>query len=482
MSPNFRVCLCKINKLIFYKGIYLKFKNQRFYVVFLMLLSQSNFAQYTNVINSNRPGFSESPYSVGSRVYQLETSFFLRETKKYPIFSRPKSQGIDFLFRTSFFNEKLELNLNFAMQKEQVSFQNIFNSNYFKTGFSKFIIGAKYLIYEQKFTDKSKEIRSWVARNKFDYKRLIPSVAAYAGINTGIPDDIFKSSNFSPKVGILLQNDLNYNFNIITNIFYNHIGAELPELSYIITATYSFNERWSTFIENQTILDKYKYQSSIGTGFAFLYNRNIQLNSSLRLLADSNSSGYYASFGASYRFDRHVDKVLNSDKKNKSLEKKKSFINRAKDFFGNLFKNVTNIFTKKTKRKSTKKLNLNNQTIKSIRKNTTEIKNNDLNVKQLRVKPKRLRVKPSKIKPKKEKTKKGFLSLFKAKSSDEKELKKDIDKNPQELEKEIKKLEKEVKKENKKLEREKRKEEGKKKKEEKKEKKRRENDNESNRN
>ena len=79
-----------------------------------MLFSQSILAQYTNVINANRPGFSESPYSVGSGVYQLETSVFYQETKIYPTFSRPQSKGVDFLFRTSFFNEKLELNLNFA--------------------------------------------------------------------------------------------------------------------------------------------------------------------------------------------------------------------------------------------------------------------------------------------------------------------------------------------------------------------------------
>ena len=134
----------------------------------MILFTQVVLAQYTNVINSNRPGFSESPYSVGTGVYQLETSIFFRKTSIYPTFSRPESYGADFLFRTSFFQEKLELNLNFAYQNEQVSFQNIFNSSYNKTGFSKLTVGAKYLVYEQKHTDKSKEIRSWVARNKFD--------------------------------------------------------------------------------------------------------------------------------------------------------------------------------------------------------------------------------------------------------------------------------------------------------------------------
>ena len=42
-------------------------------------------AQYTETINSKRPGFSESPFAVGKRVYQLETGLFYQnsENKTY---------------------------------------------------------------------------------------------------------------------------------------------------------------------------------------------------------------------------------------------------------------------------------------------------------------------------------------------------------------------------------------------------------------
>tara|TARA_B100000787_G_scaffold159892_2_gene138468 strand:- start:47943 stop:49469 length:1527 start_codon:yes stop_codon:yes gene_type:complete len=496
------------------KGNYFISKLQSLWIVCIILCTQTILAQYTNIINSNRPGFSESPYSVGTGVYQLETKIFYRKTNIYPTFSRPKSEGIDFLFRTSFFLEKLEINLNFAVQKEQVSFQNIFNSNYYKTGFSKLTVGAKYLVYEQKYADKSKEIRSWVARNKFDWKRLIPSVAAYVGLNTGIPDDIYKASSFSPKAGVLLQNDITNNFNIITNIYYDRIGTELPEFSYIITATFSFNKRWSTFIENQTMLDKFEYQSNIGSGIAFLYNRNIQVNSSLRLLANAKYSGFYASIGASYRFDRHVDKDLRVDGNKKRITVTK------KRFFGRLFSKVTNVFSKKGKKQYTRKSKLKKETIESINKNINNDENisgDNLEVKPLRIKPKRKRIKPTKRKPTKEntkniKTKKGFLGIFKVSITtpskdtlgatgvlmndeegltkkqlqrlaiDKKSLdefitinpKEDKDKGTKELEKEIKKLEKEVKKEDKRLKQERKKEEAKKRKREKKEKKKKE--------
>jgi hypothetical protein len=43
------------------------------------------------------------------------------------------------------------------------------------------------------------------------------------------------------------------------------------------------------------------------------------------LLANANYSGYYTSIGASYRFDRHVDKATNVDKNRNQLKGKKSF-------------------------------------------------------------------------------------------------------------------------------------------------------------
>ena len=72
------------------------------YILILILICSPLYSQYTEVINSNRPGFSESPYSVGTGVYQLETNVFYRKVERLPTFSRPELLGIDLLFRTSF--------------------------------------------------------------------------------------------------------------------------------------------------------------------------------------------------------------------------------------------------------------------------------------------------------------------------------------------------------------------------------------------
>ncbi|PQJ80953.1 hypothetical protein BTO18_07630 [Polaribacter porphyrae] len=344
-------------------SLFLEFKNNELskmkshsfkYTLFFYFIGlQTVFAQYTEVINSNKPGFSESPYSVGTGVYQFESNLFFRNTKIEPTFSRPQSFGFDMLFRTSLFLEKLELNAQVSYNRDKVAFKNIFTSHYFDTGFSRFTIGAKYLIYQQEYEDKSKEVRSWKRRNAFDKKRLIPSVAIYAGLNTDMVNDYYKTGNMSPKVGVLLQNNLSNQFNIITNVFYDKIGTDFPELSYIITGTYNFSDRWSTFIENQTIFQEFRNVTNLGTGLAYLYNKNLQINASGRFLAEGTAAGFYAGFGVSYRINKHKDSYKEVDENGREV--KNTPITRYNKKKNGFFSRLFSIFTKKKDNKSSKK-------------------------------------------------------------------------------------------------------------------------------
>ena len=486
MSPNFTVCLSKARKLFWFfqltDSMYLL---RKLWILSMVLFVSTVSAQYTGVINSNRPGFSESPYSVGTGVYQLETSIFFRKVKQLPTFSRPQATGINFLFRTSFFKEQLEINMNFTYQNAEIGFQNIFQSSFFSAGIQDLSIGAKYLLYEQEYDDKSKEVRSWKKRHAFDWKRLIPSVAAYAGVHAPIGNDLFylyDEGGFSPKVGVLLQNDLTNDLNVVTNVFYDRITTNAPELSYIITATYSINDRWSTFFENQTLSNKFRVESNLGTGIAYLWNRNLQFNGSLRLVADGKASGMYTSVGASYRLDRHADDFVEVDEFGNPLEEYVE--DKKQGFFGKVWTKIKNLFTfGKKKKKAAKEVKLKDKTIESIKKNTNieeaTINNDTIQkaqpIKPIRTRPKRIRVKPTKYKPvKKKKEGGGFLGIFgKKKKKDKNAKKEDLDalKKKDMSDKEIKKQLKELEKEQRRLEKEQKKEEKKRKREEAKKKK-----------
>lgn len=322
-----------------------------FLLIFLLSFS-SIYSQYTEVINSNKPGFSESPYSVGTGVYQFENTIFFRNTSIEPTFSRPQSLGFDMLFRTSFFLEKLELNAQVSYQKDKIAFKNIFTSHYFTTGLEKLTIGAKYLLFQQKYEDKSKEVKSWKKRHAFDKKRLIPSVAIYAGVNTDYINDIYKTGGISPKVGLLLQNNLSSKFNIITNIYYDKIGTDFSELSYIVTGTYNFSDRWSTFFENQSVFQEYQTNTNLGTGLAYLYNTNLQINSSARLVVEGKAKGFYASFGVSYRINKHKDAFKELDENGREI--KDTPVSKYNKKQNGFFSRVFSIFTKKKNKKNSR--------------------------------------------------------------------------------------------------------------------------------
>lgn len=374
----------------------------KLFLVFLLSINNSIQAQYTDVINSNKPGFSESPYSVGSGVYQFESNFFYRNTSIEPTFSKPQSFGTDIFFRTSLFLEKLELNTQLTYQNDKVAFKNIFTSHYFTSGISKFSIGAKYLVFQQEYEDKTKEVRSWKKRNAFDKKRLIPSVAIYLGMNTDFVNDIHKTGSITPKVGILLQNDLSKKFNIITNFYYDKIGSDFSEFSYIITATQSFSDRWSAFFENQTIFQKYQNNTNLAAGLAYLFSRNFQINTSGRILVEGEAKGFYAGLGISYRINRHEDSYIDLNETKVAL--KNTPITRYNNRKNGVFNRIFSIF----KRKESKKVT--------------------------RERPRRSRKKTST-----KNKKRGFLGLFgKKKKKEETELEK--------LEREIKELEKEMEK------------------------------------
>ena len=369
------------------------------FIISFFIGSVMVFAQYTEVINSNKPGFSESPYSVGKGVYQFESNIFLRNTSISTTFSKPQSLGIDMLFRTSFFLDKLELNAQLTYQKDKIAFKNIFTSHYFTSGLSRMTIGAKYLVYQQTYKDKSKEIRSWKRKNAFDITRLIPSVAVYLGMNTDFVNDIHKTGSITPKVGVLLQQNLTQDFNVITNFYYDNIGTDFAQYSYIITLTQSFSNRWSAFFENQMVIQKYQNNINLGAGLAYLYNRNLQFNTSARLIFEGKTQGYYAGLGVSYRIDKHQDSFIELDDKGKALINKKQ---------GNFFNRFLNIFKKKAKGSRTRS--------KKSRKTKSR------------------------------KRRSGISGLFGKKKKEAKKNETDIEK----LEREIKELEKEMEKEEKK--------------------------------
>jgi hypothetical protein len=290
-------------------------------VLFPVLLS----AQYTEIINSKRPGFSESPYGIGTGVYQVETGFFYLRNKD-PLVPYHTSYGGTAFLRYSRFSEKLEFNAQITYQWDQVNVGNKFvmhadplyeldNVLPFgyrdRNGLSDVLIGAKYMLRQQEYTDKSKEIRSWKRRMAFDKKRLIPSVGVYLGVHTNFVGTDFKEEGMTYKAAILLQHDISSRMVVLSNLIADHISSDIPLYSYIMTMTYAVSDEWSYFIENQGIFKDISGPFfQFGTGLAYLWSADLQFDASIRTNFFDDFQYTYLAAGVAWRLDRHQDALI----------------------------------------------------------------------------------------------------------------------------------------------------------------------------
>ncbi|MFD1315591.1 transporter [Namhaeicola litoreus] len=316
-----------------------------------ILFVQFGFAQYTELINSKRPGFSDSPYSVGTKVYQVESGFFYKNVGNYLYydeFNKPfeyssDGYGLDVFLRSGLFFERLELNLDMALANEERYYTQPQDSTASGFGLSRMTIGAKYLVYMPKYRDKSKEIRSWEERHKFDKRRLIPAVGIYVGLNTNLLMDMYKSKfGVSPRFAIFTQNDLTDRWILLMNFISDKWSFPdegeydyIYENSIIVTSTYTLTPKVSVFGEIQLfnradLPDDFQF----GAGGAYLINPNLQVDLSARMIYDQyEKSTYLFNTGVSWRLDRHKDKIIQAEANNDDL----ALPQEKKGFLGGLF-------------------------------------------------------------------------------------------------------------------------------------------------
>ena len=101
--------------------------------LFFILISFNLTAQYTETINSNRPGTSHGAFAIGWNVLQFETgvSSYSMEHKNL---NNSKIDGLNFnyLFRYGLLNDKLEVFLEGSILSRNI-FDNNYQNNYYLT-------------------------------------------------------------------------------------------------------------------------------------------------------------------------------------------------------------------------------------------------------------------------------------------------------------------------------------------------------------
>lgn len=304
------------------------------FLFLLSLLSLSNVsAQYTEMINTNRPGGSQGAFSVGTNVIQVESGFSYGKEKHELLKTETNAWAIDYSVRYGFWKERLEVSIMGEFQSNQVTDNRSATSR--ENGLSNFksnTVGAKYLIYDpyRKRELEGPNLYSWKANNKTQWADLIPAISIYAGANfdftsvdTPNPFVPEAESSISPKLVLATQNNFIGGWVFVTNIIVDRVTTDFPTYGYILTLTHATNRYFSIFLENQGLKSDFYSDQLLRGGAAALLNPNLQVDLSLTYSFKDTPSKLYGRAGIAYRFDMHNKDEYLEDDANKELKENK---------------------------------------------------------------------------------------------------------------------------------------------------------------
>ena len=313
-----------------------------------------SYGQYTDQINSNRPGASVGAFSVGKNVIQFEggTEFRAYEHRSYND-SKVNANLLFLSVRYGLLSEKIELTYDGVYQFDKIENLLINPSVESKRkGFLNNFLGIKYLVYDPFKKERKVNVYSWKANNGFKLRDLIPAVSVTIGGNFilekdnpypygnifdelrpplffGIPRDDSIEPVFTGKGILATQSHFFGRWVFVTNFIYNRISSGFPELSYILTLTHTINKNWSVYIEYQDFSsDLYKDQI-FRTGAAYLFNDDLQFEATIGSNTKNSPSIFFFNLGASYRLDFHKDVDPELKMEEKLMKKEERMYNKG---------------------------------------------------------------------------------------------------------------------------------------------------------
>lgn len=282
-------------------------------VVFLFLLSYSlGYGQYTDVINSNRPGASQTAFSVGKKVLQFELGPFLINEKRTPNPSyKISGYGVDLAIHYGFFKEALEVNFQGTYQRDTKTYQTTIPVENSRANFKNLNIGVKYLVYDPNKNKEDKiNVYSYHANRGFKWRHLIPAVAVATGLNYDTKDNPYTANGvegLSYRAALITQNNFFGGWVFVTNLMMDRISSNQQDFHYIITLTHSFDPKWVVFAETHGIKSDFYADNLFRLGGGYLFNKDLQFDTAITFNTKDTPSVFGVNFGVSYRIDRHQD-------------------------------------------------------------------------------------------------------------------------------------------------------------------------------
>lgn len=322
--------------------------------IFLLSFS-SLFSQYTDQINSNRPGISIGAFAVGKRVIQMEGGFAFQNFNHSSYNQSTFNAGVNFLsIRWGFWSERLELTYQGAYLKGTLK-SKIITTPQYKTekGLVENFLGIKYLLYDPYKKERKINVYSWKANNGFKLRDLLPAVSLTAGANVQVgknqpyPYRNYFANLYRPifyqNLGLPVEKEpiLHYramlatqthflrSWVLVTNLIYHRIQSDYPEQNYIVTLTHTLNPYWSVYVENEGRYSKLFRDNFIRGGLAYLLSNDIQIEATLGANTKNTPGMLFVNAGVSYRLDFHKAFISAAELESKALEKEEKQVRKA---------------------------------------------------------------------------------------------------------------------------------------------------------
>ena len=303
-------------------------KMKKHLIIFLILVPLALSAQYTETINSNRPGTSHGAFSVGKDVLQFEIGISqLSLNHKYLNNSSVKGNSINYNVRYGLHFENLEFFLKGGFVKREIKHFTI-NGRFFTTRDEKFFsehkVGLKYLVFDP-FKNKKwhgENLYSWKAQRRIKLTDLIPAISVFAGGDFVLVDHIqyddhfYRTKNFnyqdqaafSPFFGVATQNHFQGKWVLVNNVSIENLVGEYSNINYLFTLTHNLsNPKWSIFVEFQHFDNQIYSDNLVKFGIANLLSKNSQIDFNVGGSLKDTPTYSYFDLGFSQRIDWHKD-------------------------------------------------------------------------------------------------------------------------------------------------------------------------------
>jgi hypothetical protein len=304
------------------------------FIAVFLLTSLKNYSQFTDQINSNRPGQSMGAFSIGKNVYQAEAGLYGIKESHSLLNYNANGFGVDIAARAGLLREQLEFVLEGKFQFDQYT-QAAFQKN--RSGFKELNLGAKYLLFDPfKNYREIANIHSWKANHRFKWRQLIPALSGYVGVNYVMKNDykIFEDKTVSPKVMLITQNHFLGDLVLVTNIFADKISSPAFNYGYVITITQGINKKWSAFFENKGIKGDYYSDGIFTVGATHLLKDNIQVDASISTNIKDTPTLLFGGIGLSWRFDKKYKNIEIEEGKDMKGVKEDKKLKRGKPIDG----------------------------------------------------------------------------------------------------------------------------------------------------